>query len=121
MTTPNDETTTTNDDQAAALIAALVPKISEALLPTLTESVEKQIQGVVSKNTELLGKLAASNTQKSSIEEQLAALTKQVGDGQQKPTEIVLSKADARNPAKYKAAKAQAVEAGIPLTIDRDA
>lgn len=121
MTTHNDETTTTNDDQAAALIAALVPKITEALLPTLTESVEKQISGVVTKNTELLGKLSAAKTENGTIQEQLAALTQQIGAGQQKPTEIVISKADARDTAKYRAARAQAAEAGIPLTIDRGA
>ena len=47
-----------NDKQAEALIAALAPKIAEAIIPQITEKVEDQIQGVVKKNDELLDKIA---------------------------------------------------------------
>lgn len=110
-----------NDDQANALIAALVPKIAEAIIPSLTEKVEAQIKGVVDKNTELLGKLSASKTQTTNVEQQLATLSQQITTGQQPVTEVVIGKLDARNPAIYRAAKAKAEEAGVTLTIDRNA
>ena len=47
-----------NDKQAAALIAALAPKIAEAIIPQLTEQVETQVKGLKDKNDELLDKLA---------------------------------------------------------------
>jgi len=36
-----------------------------------------------------------------------------------RPTEIVLSKADARDVLKYRETRKQADEAGVPLRIDR--
>ena len=48
MTRPNHEEpemADENDKQAEALIAALAPKIAEALLPQITESVETQMKG----------------------------------------------------------------------------
>tara|TARA_R110002124_G_scaffold167131_12_gene334511 strand:- start:66 stop:308 length:243 start_codon:yes stop_codon:yes gene_type:complete len=47
-----------NDTQAQALIAALAPKIAQAIIPQLTEQVETQIKGIVAKNDELLDKVA---------------------------------------------------------------
>ena len=36
-----------NDKQAAALIAALAPKIAEAIIPQLTEQVETQVLSLI--------------------------------------------------------------------------
>jgi len=115
--------TPSNEDQAAALATVLAPLVAEALKPQLDErekSVNDRLDGIATKNSELLGKLHKSKESNTSLEEQMANLSKQIS-GDAKPTEIVLSKADARDVRKYKAARAQADEAGVPLRIDRDA
>jgi len=42
-----------NAKQAQALLDALGPKLTEAILPAITEKVEEQIKGVVAKNSGL--------------------------------------------------------------------
>lgn len=122
-----------NDDQAAKLIEALAPKLAETLLPALQKQVEDQIGGVLKKNDELLDKLSkqkSSDDQLESTKALLAAL-----DGKQKQEladknglmqfdregqDIRISKADARDPRKYREAKKLAGERGVDLVIDRD-
>ncbi|EAP83964.1 hypothetical protein [Sulfitobacter sp. EE-36] len=121
-----------NDDQAAKLIESLSGKMVEAILPKIAESVEAQIQGVVKKNDELLDELK----QKKSVDELEA--TKKLLAGleakqQQEQTDknglmqfgsegqnIKLSKADARDPVKYRSAKKLAADRGVDLEIVRD-
>jgi len=104
----------------------------EAILPKIAESVEAQIQGVVKKNDELLDELK----QKKSVDELEA--TKKLLAGleakqQQEQTDknglmqfgsegqnIKLSKADARDPVKYRSAKKLAADRGVDLEIVRD-
>ncbi len=90
-------------------------------MASIDAKVEERLASIASKNDSLLAKLHQEKQSKGTIESQLAELTKQISAGPAKPTEIVLSKADARDAGKYRAAKAQAAEAGIPLTINRDA
>jgi len=110
-----------NAKQAQALLDALGPKLTEAILPAITEKVEEQIKGVVAKNSELTEKLfQAKNKQHDDAMANLTAFLDGT-NSPQKPTEVVLSKADARDPRKYHAAKKQAAEAGVELRIDREA
>ena len=118
-----------NDTQAKALIDALAPKLAETLLPALQKQVEEQIGGVLKKNDELLDKLTKAKSD-DSLAKLLAA-----ADGQQRDRlnadgtmdfrkegqAIRLSKADARDPAKYRQAKALAEKQGVSLEIVRDA
>jgi len=131
-----------NDKQAAALIAALAPKIAEAIIPQLTEQVETQVKGLKDKNDELLDKLANMNKD-AEIEEAgkvsaaLAAKTKALIDtadkqriarldgnnmyqGRKAGEAIKISRADARNVSAYRDAKALAAKEGVPLEIVAD-
>jgi len=131
-----------NDKQAAALIAALAPKIAEAIIPQLTEQVETQVKGLKDKNDELLDKLA--NMKKDAeIEEAgqasaaLAAQTKALIDaadkqriarldgngvyqGRKPGDSIKIKKSDARSVRAYRDAKALAEKEGVPLEIVAD-
>ncbi|QIE43094.1 hypothetical protein G5B39_13710 (plasmid) [Rhodobacteraceae bacterium SC52] len=131
-----------NDKQAAALIAALAPKIAEAIIPQLSEQVETQVKGLKDKNDELLDKLA--NMKKDAeIEEAgkasaaLAAKTKALIDaadkqriarldgdnmyqGRKAGDAIKISRSDARSVAAYRDAKALAEKEGVPLEIVAD-
>lgn len=108
-----------NAKQAQALLDALLPKISETLLPQITEKVEEQIKGVIAKNDELAQKLFdAKNKQHDDAVANLAAILNGTASPQ-KPTEVVIKAADARDVRKYQKAKKEAAEAGVPLRIDR--
>ena len=116
-----------NDANAQALVDALLPKLQEAVMGEVNktlESTEKAISdrmdGLADKNADLLGKLHQSKNGAKTLEEQVAELTAQIAGGQQKPKEIVISKVAARDPARYRAAKAEAEKAGVPLRIDRE-
>ncbi|MFD3189916.1 hypothetical protein ACFMPD_06530 [Sedimentitalea sp. HM32M-2] len=114
-----------NDQQAEALIAALAPKIAEAILPQITESVETQIKGVVTKNDELLDKLAKQKAD-DNHSKLLAAAESQyqacldgngVYQGRKPGDSIKIKKSDARNVKAYRDAKALAEKQGVPLEI----
>lgn len=113
-----------NDDKQAEMMATFVekmtPKLAETVLEQIGAKVDERLNGIAAKNNELLAKLHKSKESNTSLETQMAELTKQLS-GENKLTEIVLSKADARDVRKYQAAKKQAEEAGIPLQIDRGA
>ncbi|MEK0162715.1 hypothetical protein VWX35_08915 [Phaeobacter sp. A36a-5a] len=127
MTRPNHEEPemAENDQQAEALIAALAPKIAEAILPQITESVETQIKGVVTKNDELLDKLAKQKAD-DNHSKLLAAAESQyqarldgngVYQGRKPGDSIKIKKSDARNVKAYRDAKALAEKQGVPLEI----
>ena len=108
-----------------AFISKITPKLTEAVMGKVNETLaaaEKAIgdrmDGLADKNAELLGKLHKSKDGSKTLEEQVAELTAQIA-AKGKPTEIVLSKADARDVRKYREAGKQADEAGVPLRIDR--
>ncbi|WP_420586552.1 hypothetical protein [Ruegeria sp.] len=121
-----------NDDQAAKLIESLSGKMVEAILPKIAESVEAQIQGVVKKNDELLDelKLKKSEDEVEATKKLLAGL--EAKQRQEKTDKngllqfgsegqnIRLSKADARDPVKYRSAKKLAADRGVDLEIVRD-
>ncbi|HCE70077.1 hypothetical protein KQ247_13895 [Ruegeria pomeroyi] len=114
-----------NDKQAEALIAALAPKIAEAILPQITESVETQIKGVVTKNDELLDKLAKQKADDNhskllaAAESQYQARLDGNGlyQGRKPGDSIKIKKSDARSVSKYREAKALAEKEGVPLEI----
>ncbi|WP_424833049.1 hypothetical protein [Ruegeria sp.] len=121
-----------NDDQAAKLIESLSGKMVEAILPKITESVEAQIQGVVKKNDELLDELKLKKSQ-DEVEATKKLLAGLEAKQQQEQTDkngllqfasegqnIRLSKADARDPVKYRSAKKLAADRGVDLEIVRD-
>ncbi|MEL7445479.1 MAG: hypothetical protein AAGK02_06665 [Pseudomonadota bacterium] len=113
-----------NDQNAAKLIEALVPKLTEALLPQITEHVEAQIGGVVKKSDELLDKLVKQNesneTFQSAAEKALADLADKAGKPAPKfgGNDVVLSREDARDPAKYRQAKADAESRGVKVVFE---
>ncbi len=123
-----------NSTQAEALIAAIAPKIAEAIIPQLAEQVETQIKGVVAKNDELLDKLQNMKKDAEIAEsaKNLQAITDaatRVMNGPQgnntqqnfKPNEpIRLSRSDARDVRKYREARTQAEKAGVVLEIVAD-
>ncbi|NVK97507.1 hypothetical protein [Ruegeria pomeroyi] len=128
MTRPNHEEpemADENDKQAEALIAALAPKIAEAILPQITESVETQIKGVVTKNDELLDKLAKQKADDNhskllaAAESQYQARLDGNGlyQGRKPGDSIKIKKSDARSVSKYREAKALAEKEGVPLEI----
>lgn len=128
MTRPNHEEpemADENDKQAEALIAALAPKIAEAILPQITESVETQIKGVVTKNDELLDKLAKQKADDNhskllaAAESQYQARLDGNGlyQGRKPGDSIKIKKSDARNVKAYRDAKALAEKQGVPLEI----
>ncbi|WP_170326781.1 hypothetical protein [Ruegeria arenilitoris] len=120
-----------NSTQAEALIAAIAPKIAEAIIPQLAEQVETQIKGVVAKNDELLDKLQNMKKDAEIAEsaKNLQAITDaatRVMNGPQgnntqrnfQPHEpIRLSRSDARDVRKYREARAQAEKVGVVLEI----
>jgi len=131
-----------NETQAQALIAALAPKIAEAIIPQLTEQVEKQIKGVVSKNDELLDKLASMKKDseiaeagkaqaalvargKALIESAQADMKSRLApdgtfDARKTGDPIRLKKSDARDVKTYRNARALADKEGVPLQIVPD-
>lgn len=122
-----DETQTAHDDHAKLLVDALLPAVTRAVeeqvakrIEQMDKEVSERLDGIASKNAQLLGKLHKEKGERVSLGDQLANLNKHLS-GKSKPSEIVLSKADARNPRKYQAAKKEATEAGVPLHIDREA
>lgn len=125
--------TDNNADQAQKLIESLSGKMVEAILPKITESVETQIQGVVKKNDELLEKLAKQKASDDNLEATKKLLAGLEAKQQQEQTDkngvmqfgsegqnIKLSKADARDPVKYRSAKKLAADRGVDLEIVRD-
>lgn len=122
-----DETQITNDEHAKALIDALLPAVTKAVeeqvakrIETMDKEMSERLDGIASKNAQLLGKLHKEKGERVSLEDQLATLNKHLSGGN-KPTEVVINKIDARDPRKYQAAKKEAAEAGVPLRIDREA
>ena len=118
-----------NDKQAEALIAALAPKIAEAILPQITEGVEAQIKGLKDKNAELLDKLTKSKhddlmakTQRlvdaagrqARLNDDGIFIARKAGDN------IKIKRSDARDVASYREAKALAEKEGVKLEIVAD-
>lgn len=120
-----------NDTQADALIAALAPKIAEAILPQITEGVEAQIKGLKDKNAELLEKLAKDKNDNllSTTRRLVAAADRQLQprlneDGtfnaRAKGDNIKIKRSDARDVSTYHEAKALAAKEGVQLEIVAD-
>ncbi|MBO6603631.1 MAG: hypothetical protein JJ938_04345 [Roseicyclus sp.] len=110
-----------------AFISKITPKLTEAVMEQVSskltdveKAVSDRLDGLADKNADLLGKLHKSKDGSKTLEEQVADLTVQIA-AKGKPTEVVIDKMTARDPAKYRAAKAEAEKAGVPLRIDREA
>ena len=114
-----------NEKQAEALIAALAPKIAEAILPQIAESVETQMKGLKDKNDELLDKLAKQKADENHSKLLAAAESQyqarldgnRVYQGRKPGDSIKIKKSDARNVKAYRDAKALAEKQGVPLEI----
>lgn len=116
--------TNSNDQQAQSLIEALAPRIAEAILPKITEHVEGQIKGLKDKSSELLDKLAKKS--EPNVDALLAAAEAQIqarlngtnfkADDATAP--IVISKSDARDVRKYRAAREEAAKRGVQVQIE---
>ena len=88
-------------------------KLIPTILDHVHEQVSKSIEGVTAKNDELLGELRAQKQTSDELAEMIKA-----GGGSQTPNkDIILSRDDAFDPRKYRAAKKQAEEAGVRLLI----
>lgn len=116
-----------NEDQAKQLAELLAPLVVKSIqsgidqrLSAMEKEVSNRLDGIASKNADLLEKLHREKDARLSLEERMANLPDEP-DGGPKPTEIVLDRATARDPVAYREAKAKARKAGIPLRIDREA
>lgn len=109
-----------NDAQAKALVEALAPAIAAAILPQISESVEKQIGGLKEKNDQLLGTLHKQRETSEQQQSALDAALKKLGQvvPQHGGEDIVLSREDARDPAKYRAARAEAEKRGVAVKFE---
>lgn len=88
-------------------------KLIPGILDRVHEQVTKSAEGISKKNDELLSELRA---QKKTSDE-LAAMIKAGGGSQSPKKDIILSREDAMDVKKYRAAKAQAEKAGVQLLI----
>lgn len=125
-----------NDDQAAALVEALAPLLSKALLPELQKQVEEQVKGIKAKNDELLTALAARKADDETAAHQkrtdeLVNQAKRLSGNPPKDDKgnldfrkvgqpVRISRADARDVAKYRQAKDLAAEQKVGLEIAED-
>ncbi|WP_433988660.1 hypothetical protein SuNHUV7_22390 (plasmid) [Pseudoseohaeicola sp. NH-UV-7] len=116
-----------NEDRAEKLAGLLAPLVAkdiqhgiEKRLNELEQEVSTRLDGIASKNSELLDKLHRTKDAKQSLEDQLTGVVENQTRGD-KLEEIVLDKVSALDPIAYRTAKAQAEKAGIPLRIDREA
>ena len=89
-------------------------KLIPSILDHVHEQVEKSISGLKDKNAELLDELKKSKSERDELRTILAS------GGVSKPTtgDIWLSKDDARDPLKYRAARKKADEAGVQVLIE---
>jgi len=117
------EQTPTQDE----LMDRLVGKLEERLMGKITAQVEGQIGGVLSKNQELLQKLVDQKADNADLKGQLEQLAarfdaKPNDPPKHKPHEdhndVVISKADARDPRAYARAKAEAQQRGVQVRFE---
>lgn len=115
----NDQTPP-NDEQAKALVEALAPAIAAAILPQISESVERQIGGLKEKNDQLLGSLHKQRETSEQQQTALDAALKRLGQvvPQRGGEDVVISRDDARDPAKYRAAKVEAEKRGVAVKFE---
>jgi trehalose-6-phosphatase len=118
--------TTDNDAQAAALAEALAPSIAATVqaqvdeqLKALNKTMSDRLDGIAVKNAQLLGKLHTEKSSRTSLEDQLAKLNEHLQQSGE-PVDIEITRTDARNVKKYRAAKAAAEKADVQLVVVRD-
>ena len=114
-----------NEDQAKQLAELLAPIVTNSIqngidqrLVAMEKEVSSRLDGIASKNAELLEKLHCEKDARLSLEERMANLPDEP-NGEPKPTEIVLDRVNALDPVAYRKAKAKAEKTGVPLRIDR--
>ena len=114
-----------NEDQAKQLAELLAPIVTNSIqngidqrLVAMEKEVSSRLDGIASKNAELLEKLHHEKDARLSLEERIANLPDEPNE-EPKPTEIVLDRVNALDPVAYRKAKAKAEKAGVPLRIDR--
>ena len=101
-----------------ALHEALVKKLAEAVMGRIGAKVDERLDGIAKKNSELLGELVKQKDHSSDLAAQLAEAEKGNFDPAKAPVQI--RKTDARSVSKYRAAKAEAADRGVPLEIVAD-
>jgi hypothetical protein len=116
-----DEKTPTQDE----LMDSLVSKIEARMGDQLDARVEAKLEGVLNKNRELLGKLADSKLDAAELRSQIETFTAAADTSAPKPKEtpadtrdIILSRADARDPRAYQRAKAEAAKRGVEVRFE---
>lgn len=108
------------DDDTAMMdqfIEKITPKLTETIMQKVTADVEGQITGIKAKNAELLLKLSEQKTHSEDLAAQLAATPAQQPNDN---APVQITKADARNVAAYRKARAQAEAKGVQLQIVSD-
>ncbi|ESR27511.1 hypothetical protein N177_0005 [Lutibaculum baratangense AMV1] len=124
---------TTADEQNTRLMEAFIEKALPKLVEALAPHVEGQIAGLKDNATKLLDEVKdhrRASAEKDELLDQMRQVLEAVGKpsptmpqtftppAAKKP--IQLTREQARDPAIYRAAKAQAEKAGVPLQIVRE-
>jgi hypothetical protein len=118
-----------NDDQAAKLIESLSGKMVEQILPKIQASVEAQLEGLKTKNAELLDELKQAKAGPSEVDkvrklldglDGKAAKEDDLAGYYKKGQPVRITKADARDVRKYREARKMAADRGVQLEINRD-
>lgn len=120
---------TTNDRLMEKFIESATPKLLEALTGHVSEHVQKEISGLVANSKSLLEEVKQARAERDAIAEKSAADFTQLktllerGESPTaiksalKPEPITLSRQQARDPAIYRRAKAQAQANGTSVAI----
>jgi hypothetical protein len=118
-----------NDALMTQFIERATPKLLEAMSAQITTLVEKQVGGLAENSKALLDELKQSKAERDALAEKSAADFTQLktllerGDSPAaikdalKPQQITLTREQARDPAIYRRAKAQAQQSGATVAI----
>ena len=120
-----------NDKLMEQFIAKATPKLLEAMTTQITEQVETQIKPLVDNSTKMLDQIQDAKRERAKQAEdfgQLKTLLERGGAPADvkktlEPDPIVLTRDQARDPALYRRAKAQAEANGtvVKIAVDGDA
>ena len=117
------EDTDNTDKMMAQFIEKASPKLLAAMTDQITKLVEGQIGGLVKNSTKMLDELQDAKraaAEAAAAEEQVAAkddATKAALDTFSNSGPVQMTRADARNPKLYAAAKKRAADNGVTLQI----
>jgi len=120
-----------NDKLMEQFIAKATPKLLEAMTTQITEQVETQIKPLVDNSTKMLDQIQDAKRERAKQAEDFGQLKTLLERGDSpadikktlNPDPIVLTRDQARDPALYRRAKAQAEANGtvVKIAVDGDA